>query len=77
MRGRLGRLPGSDRPQHPGGEENGFAVVVPHGAGSFQHGDQQGGAGGLDGEQDAGAAVGGRAGPEHDNPLTGPGIYPD
>jgi hypothetical protein len=47
--------------QHLGGEEDSFAVVVLHGVVSLEHGDQQRGAGRLDGEQDADAAVGGRA----------------
>jgi hypothetical protein len=47
--------------QDLGGEEGGFAVVVLHGVASLEHGDQQRGAGRLDGEQDADVAVRGRA----------------
>jgi hypothetical protein len=62
--GGLGGLACSHFSQGLGGEADGFAVVVADGVGSFQHGDQQGGAGRLDGEQDADAAVGGRARPQ-------------
>jgi hypothetical protein len=68
-RSRFGGLADPRLLQHVGGEEYGVVVVVPHGVVSFQHGDQQRGAGRLDGEQDAEATVGGRARPELQQPL--------
>ena len=64
VRGLLAGPVGPGFLQDLGGEEDGVAVVVPHGVVSLEHGDQQRGAGWLDGEQDADAAVGGRARPE-------------
>jgi hypothetical protein len=64
VRGRLAGPVGPGLLQDLGGEEDGVAVVVPHGVVSLEHGDQQRGAGRLDAEQDADAAVGGRARPE-------------
>jgi hypothetical protein len=54
--------------QDLGGEEDGFAVVVLHGVASLEHGDQQRGAGRLDGEQDTNVAVRGRARAEFHQP---------
>jgi len=61
VRGLLAGPVGPGFLQDLGGQEDGVAVVVPHGVVSLEHGDQQRGAGRLDGEQDADAVVGGRA----------------